>query len=61
MNVRIDINCENDAFYQAGGAEVARILRTLATKIEMDALTLDDDMELRDYNGQKVGEYIVKR
>jgi len=62
MDVTITINCDNAAFEgAAGGPEVARILRRIATEF----LECPDDVaelngrNLRDSNGNIVGEVEV--
>jgi hypothetical protein len=51
---RIEINTDNAAFEDNEGEEVARILRRLANEIE-SGLT---DVNLRDINGNLVGEAV---
>lgn len=56
-NYKIVINCEGAAFEDNGcGAEIARILRKVATRIE-GVDTFDDlpSIALMDENGNKVG------
>lgn len=49
--LRMTIDTGNDAFVPCPQAEVARILREAAAKIESDQFTFN----LRDYNGNVVG------
>jgi len=46
------IDVENDAFFEQPSAEVSRILRELADKVDRGC----QEMTLRDYNGNKVGD-----
>ena len=52
VNVKIEIDTCNDAFRDNPGAEVARILREAANKIEFGS---EVDFNLRDANGNTVG------
>jgi hypothetical protein len=53
VNVKIEIDTCNDAFRENPGAEVARILRNAADKIEYGS---EIDFPLRDENGNTVGQ-----
>ena len=52
MTYRIEIETGNAAFEDEPSFEVARILRTLADRIESEGLS---DVRLFDYNGNAVG------
>ena len=54
----VSIRTDNSAFDGDHGAEVARILRALADRIEGAAL--DEYFPLRDINGNNVGEAGLK-
>ena len=59
QDVTITIECQNAAFEQDQAAEVARILRTLAGKIEARPGNMENRSHaetLRDINGNSVGE-----
>jgi len=61
MKVKITINLENDAFADGNtGDEVARILQKLASKMHGLRITKGDDIDLRDINGNTVGEFRVR-
>jgi hypothetical protein len=60
MKLRIEIDCDNAAFEPSPNADLARILRRLATDIErgdMDVCRADGSWSrpLMDWNGNKVG------
>lgn len=62
MKLKIDIKMDNAAFEDAQGAECARILRTLAERIEdSDCLSPGVWSTLIDLNGNRVGEAKVTR
>ena len=55
---RLELTCDNSAFDEIGpGAEIARILRTVASELELEA----PEGECRDYNGNTVGFYRLNR
>jgi len=56
LNVRIKINCENDAFADNCEGEVARLLREVAKKISNGELDRLGYLPIMDANGNKVGE-----
>ena len=59
MRVIITINCDNDAF-RPEGLEVARILREQADRIEQRISIRGSDASiLRDFNGNRCGEFEV--
>lgn len=73
MKVRIEVDCGNAAFHdQSGsgddgegandaaacGAEVARILRNLATRVE-SGITGPDERTVFDANGNRVGRLVI--
>lgn len=50
---RLEIECENAAFDEAPGYEIARILRNAGSQMEQGFI----DGTLRDANGNKVGRF----
>lgn len=56
MKMTITIQMDNAAFEDNQGGEVARILRELASKIDGDSSLEGVYYNLRDINGNKVGE-----
>lgn len=59
MKATIKVKMDNAAFSEGNGAELARILRVLARRIEDNDLSKGDDALLRDYNGNCVGEFKI--
>lgn len=61
MRVTITIDCDNAAFEADPGAEIARILRQLATDTVRTSEPYDalDSRKLRDINGNTVGQVEV--
>jgi hypothetical protein len=57
MTYRISIETDNAAFDPDPGAELARILRGLADRLE-DGGDLAEPIRLRDFNGNTVGEAV---
>ena len=55
--LKVKINTENQAFDQAEGQEVARILRDLADRLENLDKLQECQLPLRDLNGNTVGYY----
>ena len=55
--LKLKINTENQAFDQAEGQEVARILRGLADQVEHLDKLQECQLPLRDLNGNTVGYY----
>ena len=55
--LKLKINTENQAFDQAEGQEVARILRGLADQVENLDKLQECQLPLRDLNGNTVGYY----
>lgn len=53
MNIRIET--ENDAFAELPGAEVARILREYADKLDANPYVIPAPVTLRDRFGNTVG------
>jgi hypothetical protein len=53
MQFSIEINCDNDAFAESPGAEIAMILRTAAKRLENGQTS----GKLFDANGNKVGTF----
>lgn len=54
MKFSLEINCDNDAFAPDPGAEVARILRRAAKRIDECP---EDERGLQDVNGNHVGQW----
>lgn len=60
MKFKIEIDTANAAFGEGiyeTGAELAQILRRLASKLENEGCGQYDTGSLRDVNGNKVGSY----
>ena len=55
--LKIKINTDNQAFDQAEGQQVARILRGLADRLENLDKLQESQLPLRDINGNNVGYY----
>ena len=55
MTITIEIKCDNAAFEDNEGREVARILRRLATLCEEHGIEAADGNRLMDFNGNHVG------
>lgn len=55
MTLIITIEMNNSAFDPCNGAGAARILHTLADRLNYVRLTPDDGCNLRDINGNPVG------
>ena len=55
--LKLKINSDNQAFDQAEGQEVARILRDLADRLENLDKLQECQLPLRDLNGNTVGYY----
>lgn len=61
MTITITIQCDNAAFDDGhAGAEVARILRKLAARVDGDSLSDYCGSSLHDINGNKVGAVDVE-
>lgn len=60
-HVAIFINTGNEAFAEAPGVEVSRILEDLANRLVQAGVELNDiaGLKLRDINGNHVGEVKV--
>lgn len=57
MKLKIEINLNHAAFeFPGGGAEVARILRKLADRMDGEQPTPGDVTPCMDCNGNRVGE-----
>lgn len=56
MKYTIKIECDNAAFEDVPGNEIARILRELADKVDGGQDPTDCDATVYDYNGNRVGE-----
>lgn len=61
MTVTVTIHTGNDAFGNEPEAEVSRILRELAGKVQVYALEPGDVEPLLDANGNTVGVMLVGR
>jgi hypothetical protein len=59
MKLTITMDMDNAAFEDGPGSEAARILRTLAQKIDGVDLEIDDRVALLDVNGNRVGSMNV--
>ena len=59
MTTKIEINMDNAAFEEINGAELARILRELASVVEDVHLTAGHYKRVGDSNGNKVGQFVV--
>lgn len=53
----IEINTTNDAFEENRGAELARIFRELADKVEAGTVPY----RLRDVNGNRIGQIEIEK
>ena len=60
MNYTIRINANNSAFEEPSQTEVARILRSIADKIEEHPPVVGFDQPIFDINGNKVGNTLVQ-
>ena len=56
---KLEIKCDNAAFADYPGEEIAQILKDLADKVE-DYADFDFEFTLRDSNGNKVGKAWVE-
>lgn len=59
MIFRVYFDTNNAAFEPSNGAEIARILRDIADKIETHDVRPDDCGPIRDANGNRVGSWIA--
>lgn len=57
MEFTVHIDCGNSAFQDAPATEIARILRTIANRVEAGDL----DGRVRDYNGNTCGHFEAKQ
>lgn len=57
MTAQITVKMDNAAFENAAATELARILRHLAEQVEAGELA---PINLRDSNGNRVGEFVVE-
>lgn len=57
--VVITVNLQNSAFSECPGAELAKILRELADKVEYMDSDLGNEISLRDTNGNRVGNMVA--
>ena len=60
MKFTLSIDCDNAAFDEDGGSEVARILREAARWIGGGALRDGASSCLRDINGNEVGQWVTE-
>ena len=61
MKVKIEIRCDNAAFEEPNGIELARIFKGLADAVIDDHVTKDFGKRIVDLNGNVVGEMKVTR
>jgi hypothetical protein len=59
MKIKINIDCENAAFEESEGLEVARLLRHLADGFEGAEDGVVGIVPLFDINGNKVGRAVI--
>lgn len=59
MKVRIEIDCENDAFARRPEREVSRILDYASAHIDSNGVRQSDGKKLFDINGNTVGRVEV--
>ncbi len=57
MKFKIEIECNNAAFGDLPGFEVARLLRGVADEVDERDILPGETGPLRDYNGNRVGFY----
>jgi hypothetical protein len=57
MEVNIRINCDNAAFGENTGIEIARILRKLAEQVRFSTIDDYESITIRDISGNRVGSY----
>lgn len=57
---RLTIDTGNEAFQPEPNAEIARILREVADRIESDGRSIHWYQNIRDVNGNTVGQYAEK-
>ena len=51
----LEIECDNETFVSAENRTVADILRSLANRLEREDFDLEEELTLRDVNGNRVG------
>jgi len=56
----LSIDCDNAAFDEIHGDEVARILRDTARRLEGSPLRDGESGALRDINGNEVGQWLAE-
>jgi len=56
MKLKLSLRMDNAAFFEVSGSEVARILRKLAADYEDRDLLPGESSDLRDVNGNTVGQ-----
>lgn len=56
----LTVNLDNAAFEDGRGAEISRLLKKLATKLEWNDLKKVDGGKIMDSNGNSVGAWEVK-
>lgn len=61
MTLKITLTMDNAAFEPDPGIEVARILRALADRAEVESIEDGRRMVLRDFNGNSCGKAEVVR
>jgi hypothetical protein len=58
--ITIEINTENDAFFENETPEVIRILENVVDNLKNDLYRTTGEYNLRDYNGNTVGTLNIK-
>ncbi len=59
MKAQITVTMDNAAFEHERGEELARILRGIASDIDGASLNPGESIQLRDINGNTVGQFTV--
>lgn len=59
MKFEVHVDLVNDAFVEAPGTELARVLRELADRVAADGELIRGHYMLRDVNGNSVGRAVV--
>lgn len=61
LNFKLQIACDNAAFEDDASAEIARILRDVANRVERgECRDYDKFLSLRDVNGNPVGTFRLR-
>ena len=56
MKLKLSITCDNSAFHNVNGNELSRIFERLSINLKDQEWHAGDIINLRDINGNKVGE-----